>query len=161
MYQGDKLEPFLLLKTDSFENAFAGMLTWEKFMSDDIYTFMGVEIPKQEKKINEFGVEIDGPGDLSIETITSTTTGTTTTDAVAENQPTEDRNPVPESVEPKTAQPTRDIHLFIDRTIRNRDVRVIQDNDGKIYFVYGFPKSGAILITTSIESYFEVLGRLK
>lgn len=164
MYQGDKLEPFLLLKTDSFENAFAGMLAWEKFMSDDIYAFMGVEIPKQEKVLNEFGVQVDGTGDLSIETAVSTSTEetvSTSTPPVAQTGTAGNTGTSTSTTTTKSPQPTRDIHLFIDRTIRNRDVRVIQDNDGKIYFVYGFPKSGAILITTSIESYFEVLGRLK
>lgn len=160
MYQGDKLEPFLLLKTDSFENAFAGMLGWEKFMSDDIYAFMGVEIPKVEKNLNEFGVETDGVGDLQINTTANTDQATTTDSATSTTAQTEATTT--QTTSSTTAQkPPRDIHLFIDRTIRNRDVRVIQDNDGKIYFVYGFPKSGAILITTSIESYFEVLGRLK
>lgn len=152
MYQGDKLEPFLVLQTDSFENAFAGMLTWEKFMSDDIYAFMGIQLPKTEKRVNQFGIEISDTPTLNTETLNaatqenslpgqSTTTPTTSTTSNTQNQ--------------------QDIHLFIDRTIRNRDVRVIQDSDGKIYFVYGFPNSKTILMTTSIESYFEVLGRLK
>jgi hypothetical protein len=77
-------------------------------------------------------------GELS--TTTATTTATTTTSA---------------------PEPTRDVKAFVDRTIKNKDVRVIQDLDGKIYFMYGFVNRNTILFTTTPESYFEIISRLK
>lgn len=41
VYGGDRNEPFLILKTAFYENAFAGMLTWEKTMGNDLAPLFG------------------------------------------------------------------------------------------------------------------------
>lgn len=145
MYQSDKIEPFIVLKTNSFQYAYSGMLTWEKYFSEDLYDFMGIELPTERMQEDANTQKIE----ITQEETNSTTTKTTTT--------TKKQVAPVETVKPEEY---RDIALLIDRTIRNRDVRVVQDSNGKIYFVYGFPKSNTILIASSIESYFEVLSRL-
>jgi hypothetical protein len=144
IYKGDKNQPFILLKTASYENAFTGLLKWESFMGADLFKFFGVDLPDQTTFKDVF-VENNS---LIAQTSSSTLEIATSTKNAS-------------SSEKIVKEETRNIKNFIDRTIKNKDMRVIQDNDGKIYFVYGFTNRNTIIITTSPETFFEVTNRLK
>ena len=45
IHSGNGNQPFLILKTDSYENAFAGMLSWEKNMAGDLSSLFPRNIP--------------------------------------------------------------------------------------------------------------------
>ncbi|MEK7652850.1 MAG: hypothetical protein AAB334_02825 [Patescibacteria group bacterium] len=49
------IEPFLILKTSSFENAFTGMLEWEKNMENDLGSIF-IESPNKNKTADENNV---------------------------------------------------------------------------------------------------------
>jgi hypothetical protein len=140
VYSGDSAETFLVLTVDNFENAFAGMLEWEKFMSDDLFRLFAVTLPNQSaaQSSETNTVSQINPGAVASSTASSTPV-----------------QPVQNTVA------IRDIGQFVDRTIKNKDMRVIQDESGKIYFVYGFVSRKYIVITTSPESYFEVVRRIR
>jgi hypothetical protein len=146
VYAGDTAEPFIVLKTVSYEGAFSGMLDWEDFMSDDLFTFMGVVLPS----VGAAPIKENLPV-VKIEN-TSSTTGTST---VATTSPKVVVAPA------TTSTDLRDITKFLDRTIKNKDMRVIQDDTGKIYLLYGFANRNTIIITTSVESFFAVSSRLR
>ena len=131
VYGGDSAVPFVLFKTNSYEGTFSGLLEWEKFMSDDLFVFMNVLLPENK-----------APESPAINTVLldSTSTPATSTERVPVN---------------------RDINLFIDRTIKNKDMRVLQDDAGKIYFLYGFVDKNTVIITTNPETFFEVSSRLR
>ncbi len=150
VYAGDIAEPFIILKTNSYEGAFSGMLDWEDFMSDDLFTFMGIILPNGEvapAKVPEKSFE---PAQVATSTNASSTSSST-----------------PVAVAPVVVAPSapvvdpRDITKFLDRTIKNKDMRVIQDDSGKIYMLYGFANRNTIIITTSVESFFAVSSRLR
>jgi hypothetical protein len=142
VYAGDIAEPFIILKTNSYEGAFSGMLDWEDFMSDDLFTFMGIILPNGEvAPIKEAPV-------VQIESTASSSA--TSTASSSTPQP-----PLAPAIDP------RDISKFLDRTIKNKDMRVIQDDTGKIYLLYGFANRNTIIITTSVESFFAVSSRLR
>jgi hypothetical protein len=44
VYQGTTPVPFLLFKTDSYQSTFAGMLSWERSMFDDLYQILSISI---------------------------------------------------------------------------------------------------------------------
>ncbi len=142
IYSGDVAEPFIVLKTSSYEGAFSGMLGWEDFMSDDLYTFMGITPPSQ----SDVPQTTTADQADALPVVIGTSTEATTT---------------PKKIEVVSTGPSRDITKFIDRTIKNKDMRVIEDNTGKIHFLYGFANPSTIIITTSPETFFEVSSRLR
>ena len=134
LYSGDVATPFIVLKINSYEGAFGGMLEWERFISDDLFALFSVTLPRNTGAVAEGAAEISQAG--------SSTGGTT-------EAPTQEQRNL------------RDIGLFVDRTIKNRDMRVIQDDTGKIYMLYGFANKETLILTTSPEAFFEISGRLR
>lgn len=103
-------QPFLIFKTNYYQNAFAGMLSWENTMQEDI------------------GPLFIGP-------------------------------------EPKIDALTSDIALsrhpgFEDVTIKNRDTRVLRDQNGKIVFLYSFLDKNTLVITTNADTLEKIATRL-
>jgi hypothetical protein len=155
IYSGDVADPFIVLKVNSYEGAFSGMLGWEDFMSDDLYTFFAVTLPTttevvapQETIISQ--TEVFGTLAATSSSASSTTASTTKVSP----------KPAPILIQ-KTTVPERDITKFVDRTIKNKDMRVIEGPTGKIYFLYGFANPNTVIITTTTESFFEVSNRLR
>ena len=105
-------QPFIILSTGFYENAFVGMLEWERDLKEDFTPFLGEEKAK---------------------TVDTTQTNTTVY---------------------KTTTPT-----FSDAVLKNKDVRVLKDDDGKIILLYSFVDQNTIVITTNESTFSEVLSR--
>ena len=133
IYAGDTAIPFIIFKANSYEGVFSGMLQWEEFMSDDLFTLLGVNLPTTQTNPEP------APQPITEQATTSTTTVL---------------------VQPKPVV-QRDIQKFVDRTIKNKDMRVLQDDTGKIYLLYGFVNKDTVIITTAPEAFFEIGNRLK
>ena len=104
----DGNQPFLIFKTDSYEQAFAGVLSWEPYLSGDLSPLFG-------------------------HAIATRVVGTTTT---------------------AIASP------FEDAVVRNKDVRVLRGEDGKIALLYGFPNRETLVITTNEYTFIEIVTRM-
>lgn len=96
--------PFLIIRLNSFENAFSGMLKWETFMADDL-------------------LPLFGKGEV-LKTLTQ-------------------------------AEHFED-YLFI-----NQDTRVLRNKMGDIVLLYAFPDRNTLVITTSQDTFKELIDRLK
>jgi len=60
IYEGSASKiPFAILTTDSYQSTFAGMLTWERTMFDDLYQIFGISIQGANQKLFE-GTFSDG-----------------------------------------------------------------------------------------------------
>ena len=103
----DGNQPFIILKTRFYENAFSGMLAWEQFMNEDLAPLFGPVV--------EF--------------------------------------------EASTSTPFRTIP-FKDRVIRNKETRILADNDGSILLLYSFVDQNTIVITTHEHTFSEIISRL-
>ncbi|MFA5841507.1 MAG: hypothetical protein WC835_00915 [Candidatus Paceibacterota bacterium] len=95
--------PFIILKTNFYENTFAGMLGWEQYMARDLLPVFAVE-----------------------------------------------KNP-DSQVFTKS---------FEDRTLKNRDTRVLTDDNGSTLLLYTFKDKETLIITTSGDTMEEVIRRL-
>ncbi|PCI27846.1 hypothetical protein COB55_04990 [Candidatus Wolfebacteria bacterium] len=120
-----KNEPFLILKTKSYDHAFAGMLSWEQNLRDDLTPLFGSVSDTFIEKTEEI---VDANG--------ATTT----------------------SVYIDTVKP--DVRQYEDVVIRNRDTRVIRDQNGEIVFLYSFPNKETLIITTNNATFVEILARM-
>lgn len=101
VFVSQKNTPFIILKTNSFENAFAGMLDWEKTMNEDLAPLFGS----------------DFNGDISF-------------------------------------------RAFNDVIVKNKDTRILRNDDGEVILMYSFTDAKTIIITTNESVFFEIFRRI-
>lgn len=108
--------PFLIFKTDFFQNAFSGMLSWESSMAEDIAKLMGYE-ERARAEEEAFSGSI-----ASYFTIRGT---------------------------------------FVDKQIKNRDVREFVSRSNTVLFLYSFIDKNTIILTTTESALLGLLERLE
>ncbi len=104
-YAGSSVEPFLILKIPSYEQAYASMLYWEKTMAADL-KFLAPTRPPVDEEGAVFG-----------------------------------RN-------------------FSDEILKNKDIRVLKDAAGQSILLYSFTDEKTLIITSTEETFAEILRRL-
>ncbi len=123
-------EVFMILRSDSYEIAFAGMLEWEGTLQQDMTPLFSIlQAPVITNSIST----------TTASSSTATTSNTTfTLSPLIRTSPTEP---------------------FKDRLIQNRDTRVITDSSGKIVFLYSFIDPHTVIFTQGEEAFKEIVGR--
>lgn len=121
IYQmGNSPVPFLLIRLESFDRSYDGMLSWEKTMFEDIGPlFTSSILPVQE---------------------TTSNNGSSTTKILQFN--------------------TSYSSGFFDETVRNKDVRVLENNRGETLLVYSFLDKETLLITSQSALLKELVDKL-
>lgn len=112
----EKNEPFMVLKTSFFENAFAGVLEWETLMSADLAPLFGPPIDAISSRTQVGNSEI--------------------VTAEADNSP------------------------FVDLVVRNKDTRVLFDENENIVLLYSFVDRETLIVTTNTDTFLEIFGRM-
>jgi len=95
---------FIIVTTNFFQNTFAGMLSWEQVMADDLKAYLYPEQTDQYFTVRG---------------------------------------------------------KFVDKLVKNRDVRAYQADDGKILFIYSFIDNTRLVITGSESTLEELIARLE
>ena len=128
------IEPFLILKTNSFENAFTGMLDWEKNMERGLEPIFIQPLKSEPVNVSTAQEETSlGKMDGGVGTTTATTTSE-------------------EFVNVKK--------IFEDMVVKNKDTRVIKDKKGEPMLMYAFADRKTIVITTNQYTITEIFDRL-
>lgn len=129
LYTLQRNEPFLIIKVTSFDNAFAGMLAWEKTMNKDIGSiFSSRSIP-----ITSVPASNTFPNATS-STSTAPVTRVVNVDSLIKSE-------------------------FEDITIQNKDARVLKNTRGDDIVLYSFLDQNTILITSSQKAFYEILNK--
>jgi len=131
-HRADKNELFLLFRVTNYENAYAGMLTWETALARD----MEFLFPTQIGKARTIKIE-----EIVADEINSTSTATAT----------------PQFVQ-KTIDNTR---VWNDRVIRNTDTRVLLDENGNVVFFYSIIDKEYIFFGSNEATFAEVMRRVR
>ncbi len=120
-------QPFLILKVDSYEQAYAGMLAWEGSMKTDL-TPLFTYVP---------------PPSIH-----------PTRPIVIPNATTSTSSPQAPSSLPFVQTG------FIDTIVNNHDARVLENQDGTIYFLWTFLDRQTIVVTTNPDTLEAIITRL-
>lgn len=137
----DTNQPFLLLKVDPYEQAFAGMLAWEPTMHQDLSPLFDYT---PSPHINTDTSDTTTAASSTATAATSSATPATSTTAAVTN---------PDSA---FTQAT-----FVDTIVENHDARALKNTAGDIYFLWTFLDRNTVLITTNPNTVREVITRLK
>ncbi len=137
-------QPFLILKVDSYELAYAGMLSWEKTMKQDLSPLFSYTPPPGIESQNKL---LTSP--VLIVPAASTTASSTSTTA---------SSTIAATSSPQTPQ----VHVgFVDAIVENHDARVTQDQYGSVNFLWTFLDRQTLIITTNPLTLHEIIGRLR
>lgn len=154
--------PFIIIKIDSYQFAFAGMLRWEETMYEDLRSYLPKFSPQR---------IIPQPTILATSTLSSTTPATSlatsspknttaSTTIATSSLPTAPAGQAV-SVERTTSDILTEQVYFSDTIIRNKDVRVMKDRAGNTLLLYTFIDKGNLLITTNEQTFREVIDRFE
>lgn len=131
--------PFLITRTNSYENTFDALLEWEEFMAADLPI-----VTKQWAMGN--GQETTNEQEPESLSIAPDPLATTTETGAGES--------IPVFVPPPPSPTWKDI------IVRNKDVRALIDHEGNVLILYAFPKNGYLAIVQNQEALGVIDGAL-
>ncbi|OHA17265.1 MAG: hypothetical protein A3C79_03005 [Candidatus Taylorbacteria bacterium RIFCSPHIGHO2_02_FULL_45_28] len=154
---------FIVGTTNFFQNAFAGMLQWERVMADDLrqylYSDTIVGISNNPTPIstttNNMLIGID-----SILPLAGTATATNTSILILATSTNTTGSSTVEIVEPLRQYLTIR-GRFEDRIIKNKDVRAFRADTGEILFLYSFIDNTHLVFTKKESTLIEILNKLE
>jgi hypothetical protein len=132
--KGDgRFENYLLIKINSFDLAFKSILDWEKYIITDL------------KDIFIGNNEIFDAKTVGISTSTSVSVSTSTQISTS-------------TIDKKYY--VKDTNVFIDRILKNHDIREYVKNSENTHIIYGFINNKFLLITSGETSFINIKDRL-
>lgn len=178
--QNNQKSIFVVGTTNFFQNAFAGMLQWERVMADDLRQYLYSEkiegisneiIVPSSPVINNLIQGIDSILPPSQDSSSTTNTISSSTNKMASttnpknlinntSTSTQDASTTIEIVQPLREYLTIS-GRFEDRIIKNKDVRAFRLNDGEILFLYSFFDNTHFIITDKETTMIEIVDRLE
>ena len=138
--------PFFVLSVLSYNDTFAGMLSWESQMLSDLSAFYPAYPAPQ----------IIEP----LPPLVPTTTATTTKKGPAVKKTAPPATTTPPAAPLPVPTPTR-VPQFYDQVVSNIDARVYRDTQGRVLIIYGFWNQNTLVIARDETSFSEILRRLR
>lgn len=153
-YSSKPHDTFIIIKIDSYELAYPGMLAWEPYMEKDLGAFFPSSVVAAVATTTSVGTS----------TATSTMPITASSSASLATSSNADASAASSTVASVTIQPVRTVNqptaTFADRIIQNKDTRALIGLDGAIKFLYVFLDRNTLLIVSSERGLKEVQARL-
>jgi hypothetical protein len=134
----DENQAFMILKADSYETAYSGMLAWEATMRGDLSPLFTRTPPVRPAEA------LVVPAAAIATSTASTTTSTT----------------APVATEDGTANAQFFVGNFIDQVVENHDARVVLNSNEDILLLWTFLDRSTIVITTNANTLREVISRI-
>lgn len=129
----DENQAFIILKADSYDVAYRGMLAWEASMRGDL-TPLFARTPAVRPRV-------DAPAPAATSTASSTASTTP-------------------AVEQQVQQAPFFTGNFIDQIVENHDARVILNEEGDILLLWTFLDRSTIVVTTNAQTLRELISRI-
>lgn len=151
IHEFSKNEPFLIFTVTDYDNAYAGILTWESFLNADLAPLFGPAFAEFYRSPSAL---------LYRDAIKAAATTSTSTGDVRSNP--ESASTTMPIVLPTTATTSDALRKkgFEDARFRNKEVRVLRNDAGEIVLLYSFLSRDTLVITTNEFTLKEVLTRL-
>lgn len=147
----NKIEPFIIFKTNDFEISYAKMLEWEYVLVSNIKDIFFENLGSSQAFIGE---EVDNAVIPEINLSDATTS--TSTIATATSTKTETST----STAPVINNKKYNEREFKDLILANRDTRAIIDKDGKLLFFYTFINRDYLVLATNIDTLNTIITRM-
>ena len=138
-------QAFMILKADSYETAYSGMLAWEESMYGGLTPLFKRIPPVRALPMPPPAPEVlAGTSTPGLNAATTSPSAATTTEALA-----------------TTTAPAQVFQgNFIDQIVENRDARVLLDAEGNILMLWTFLDRSTIVVATNEATLREIISRL-
>lgn len=137
----DENQTFIILRVDSYQQAYAGMLAWETYMAQQLQPLFSRTPSPHLPAVT-----------ASSAPIASSTTASSTVASSTE---------VAASSTPPVQAPTLPLfNRFVDRIVENHDTRVLLNDNGDIVLLWTFLDRSTLVITTNENTLHEVIRRI-
>jgi hypothetical protein len=130
---GTQTRPFFILRVDSYESTFAGMLDWESSMQNDLATLYPA-YPE------------------SVQAAPVVTTSTTTTSS-------ESKNATSQTVQSTSVPVSYLPPQFVDEVVANHNARALRDSENRTILIYGYADNQTLIIARDEAAFTLLLER--
>jgi len=148
--------PFVILTNNFFQNAYAGMIAWEKTMPDDFVNIFGYA----DKAIEQFNTGTPVSFTATSSASASSASSASSTPIASSTSTTSAPATVP-AYTPSLSSYFNIQGSFQDGVIENKDVRAFYKPDGTMLILYSFIDNNTIVITTDENALVEIINRLE
>ncbi len=162
-YSNKPHDSFILIKVNSYESAYPGMLQWEPYMDSDLGRFFPSSLIATStgsgttpSSISSSTAQVTG---TSTAIVSGEKSGETMTGANAASNGTSSVDSSGAAI-PSVRTVNQASATFEDRIIQNKDTRALIGLDGNIKFLYTFLDQKTLLIVSSERGLKEVQARL-
>lgn len=142
----DENQAFMILKADSYETAYSGMLAWEGSMRGDLTPLFTRTPAVRALPVPPAPIQPVG-------TTTASTTVATTTTALASTTSTINPNDLATGYQIFQGN-------FLDQVVENHDARVVINQNDDILLLWTFLDRSTIVVTTNAQTLKEVISRI-
>ncbi len=142
LHTNNSAAPFFILGVLSYNETFAGMLSWEKTMPQDLAALF----PAYPAQVVS----------TTIATSTASTTLQKPATTVASKKPAVKTASTTASTTPLAVQSAG----FRDEVVANHDVRIYRDSEGRVLFLYGYWSQSVLVIARDVAAFTELSERL-
>jgi hypothetical protein len=146
VHSGAEARPFFLLKVDSYERSFGGMLAWEPTLAQDL----NLLYPAYPAPV------VVAPVIVAPTTTPAVATTTSKTKKGKAPAPV----PAPVVVAPPAPQLPQAPLGFKDAVVASHDVRVLKDTYGNTVLIYGYWNQSTLIIARDESAFAELVNRL-
>jgi len=147
---GSSESPFFILEVSTYNDTFAGMLSWERTMIKDLSSLFPAYPPPL----------VLATSTPAIVTPVATTTATTTKKTAAKKKTTPPPPPPVTSVVIVAPPAPPFVASFHDEIIANHDVRIYRDAFNQSVLLYGYWNQSILIIARNPEAFAEIVSRL-
>lgn len=152
---GGNKSVFVIVTTDFFQNAFAGMLQWEASMPDDLERFLS--FPETPATVSVAVTPAAAASSTAIASTTGRTAGSGAVSAAATTSSPDTGAAAPAVSYAANVQSGR----FENRIVRNKDVRTFVTASGRILFAYSFVDNTRLVLAGSETAIGAIVDRLE
>jgi len=174
---------FVVATTDFFQDAFAGMIQWEKVMADDLRQYLFSSAPLGIANVQPTAPTAvtayqDLPDLNSVLPSLAQSTSTQATSTASKKPSSSVATPVVATSSQASAQSTSTASIssstpplqpeftaisgtFVDRIVGNRDVREFHTTDGKTLFLYSFIDNARLVVAPDEATLAAILARVE
>ncbi len=143
---------FVVFTHNYFQNAFAGMLSWENFMADDLKQYIGNTVRvNPNDSITSTSPDMNASTSTTLESVMATQSATSTilgtSSALQSNQFSQTYFSL--------------LGHFTDGIIKNKDAREFKTDMGNVLFLYSFVDNTKLILTSRETTLAEIISRLE
>ncbi len=160
--QSGQKNVFVVVTTNFFQNAFAGMLQWENVMADDLKQYLYSGPALDIANVAQNVIPLAQPATTTATSTSKVASTTSKTGSLKKTGTASSTASIATTTPPQIIAPYFTLRgKFQDRIIKNKDVREFVTDSNQVLFLYSFLDNNKLAITVNEATLAEMINRLE